>query len=296
MLRGTRFVLTSAAVAALLLVAGAARAQLLGGATANATQQVNPDRIVNGQNLTQSERPSNLNPTAVSYSDCIRDMTLRFYINLSGFTGQNLQVWATRSNDCTGPLTRGVGSSAATCWQVNGGLTAFQSIANSTQTFDVRVQDLVGPQNAPPYPPNLVHEGASACNVQSSYAAVSMVIWFVPVDSGGNYTSGAYQYPIQVDLQGPPAPSGLSLSVGDTLFQVGFTPNVDTDTIGYDIFIDPIPGRPSPTPRPRPSTRTTRVTLLSASLSVPTRARRASPMGPRSTMQPPTLPRRMRRA
>ena len=36
---------------------------------------------------------------------------------------------------------------------------------------------------------------------------------------------------------GPPAPTGLSSSTGDTLFDLNWTPNVDPDTAGYDIYI-----------------------------------------------------------
>ena len=46
-------------------------------------------------------------------------------------------------------------------------------------------------------------------------------------------------------MVGPPAPAGVSTAggAGDTLIVVNWTPNTDTDTGGYDVVIDPIPGQ-----------------------------------------------------
>jgi hypothetical protein len=232
----------------LALAAGDAGAQTVLSPTITATSFVFPERIVNGVDLGSSTRPMNLNPNGVSYDDCIKNMTLRFSVNVSGFNGQALQVWATKSGDCTADTTRGVGS-VPTCWLVNGGNASLVQLTSNTITIDVRVQDLVGPQNSPPNPPTLVREGSNACLAQPSFASVAMDIWFLPLSSGKYPGSGAYDYSITTDLVGPPPPTGSSstggptIADGDTLFVVNWNPNSDADTVGYDIYIDPIPGQ-----------------------------------------------------
>ncbi|MDP9002634.1 MAG: fibronectin type III domain-containing protein, partial [Myxococcota bacterium] len=175
-------------------------------------------------------------------------MVLRFTVVVSGFDGsENLQVWASKSSDCTAAPDRGVGGSGSvvpTCWLVNQGFTAQTHAARTTLQFDVRVQDLVGLQNSPPYPANYVAQGPSACTAQPTFVAVPMTVNFVPINSGNGALLGtAFQYKISADLIGPPAPSGVGETVGDTLFIATWTLNTDTDTAGYDVFIDPIPGQ-----------------------------------------------------
>ncbi len=239
--RYTRFLVSYFAVAAIFFVSPRAQAQ-----SVTASGQVPPERFIGGQDVGVSTRPSNLTPLGVNYSDCVQDMTLRFSVQVSGFTGaNNLQVWATRSGDCSADTTRGVGSvTGATCWLVNGGSTGLLQQSAGTLNFDVRVQDLIGPQNAPPFPTTLVSEHVTStnnpCLAQPSFAAVPMNIWFVPTNSANQYTgSGAYNYPITTDMLGPPGPSGVSIADGDTLFVVNWTPNSDSDTQGYDVYLDP---------------------------------------------------------
>jgi hypothetical protein len=254
MLRFSRTSLVVASVSAIGLVSEIARAQttaptttattsvpgLTGtGPSINMTQQVNPLRFVNGQQVNQ--RPPGLTPLGVNYQDCINDMTLQFSVTLSGFDGttNSLQVWATKSGDCTAPSTRGLGGALAnTCWLVNQGLPVPNIEVGQTKQFNVRVQDLVGPQNVPPHGANLVREDASACTQQPSFAPVPMTIWFLAIDSAGNSNGTPFQYQIPTDLIGPPPPALGKPALGDTLMTVSWTPNTDGDTGGYDIFID----------------------------------------------------------
>jgi hypothetical protein len=209
------------------------------------SDQMYPDRIVNGVDEGESTRPQNLNPYGVSYADCIADMTLRFYVNVSGFDGnENLQIWAGKEGNCTTTPERGIGA-IPTCWMLNGGFTLQPYDQLTTLTFDIRVQDLVGPQNAPPNPPGYVAQGPSACNAQPSFAAVPINVSFIPLDTVGNPLGTAYIYSQSTDLVGPPAPTGVGETVGDTLFNVTWMANVDTDTAAYDVYIDPLPGQTS---------------------------------------------------
>jgi hypothetical protein len=221
-------------VVAALLGSPVAQAQ-----TVTATAQPYPERFENGVDLGQSTRPINLNPFGVNYEDCIGNMVLQFNLALNGFTGaQNMQIWATANGDCTATTSRAIGSTAPTCWQLEGALTIPVIGILTTRSFNVRVQDLVGPQNAPPNPPVVVNEGASACSAQTTFAAVPITVWFLPLDLQGNSIGTPFSQTISADLVGPPPPIGVSETVGDTLFNVIWTPNTDADTTGYDIFMD----------------------------------------------------------
>jgi hypothetical protein len=254
MLRRVRLIVALGMMCAVWLASAPADAQTTGtsGTTTtggaesvNASGQLNPDRIVNGQDLGQTTRPQNLNPTGISYSDCISNMSLRFSVLLSGFIASDsasMQIWASRGTDCTAATNRGIGG-VAVCWPLGAG-TAAGLIANGvSQSFDVRVQDIVGPQNESPTTTTYQHFGQAACSAQPTSSSVPMTIWFLPLNSVGTLLGTAYQYPINTDLVGPPPPVGVSDSVGDTLFNVSWTPSVDADTAGYDVFIDPIPGQ-----------------------------------------------------
>jgi hypothetical protein len=204
-------------------------------------QQV-PERFVNGVDVGQSTRPVALNPNGVNYSDCIEDMVLQFRMTACGFTGQNLQIWASKSSDCTTPMDRGTQGGISQCWPVSQGSTGLVQSQGGVN-YNVRVRDIVGPQNDSPSPTTFTSQGSSACTAQPSFLAVPININFVPVDASGNYAGQAFQYALKTDLVGPPAPTGVKIKDGDTLFVVNWTPNIDTDTGGYDVVIDPIPGQ-----------------------------------------------------
>ena len=225
------------ALALAVLAARPARAQTI----APAFQGYQPERFVGGVDVGVTTRLMNLNPFGVNHDDCVRDMSLQFNLLVNGFSGQNAQVWATRSGDCTGQPARGI-NGIASCWLVSQGLTNVNIQQSTSQTFTVRVQDLVGPQNTSPSPSGLVHEGPSACDAQPSFAAVPITLWFLPIDSAGNAVGTPYSQQISTDMVGPPAPTGVSKSAGDTLLIVTWVANSDLDTVGYDLFIDPPPG------------------------------------------------------
>jgi hypothetical protein len=209
--------------------------------TVSASAQVFPARD-------QPLRPQNLNPLGVSYSDCINDMTLAFSFIVSGFDGaENLQVWASKTSDCTALTDRGTGQ-VPVCWILPGGFTAQPFTTPTSIKITLRVQDILGEdavdgQNPIPDAPDYHRAGAEACTTQATPQAVPININFVPVDASGNPVGTAYQYTLNTDLVGPPAPAGVSESAGPTLLKVMWTPNSDTDTTGYDVFIDPIPGQ-----------------------------------------------------
>jgi hypothetical protein len=228
-----------------LLSAGLVGPEFARAQTVSPSGQAHPDRYVHGNFLGPSTRPQNLMPLGINYSDCTQDMVLRFNVVVSGFTGsQSMQVWASKSSNCADSTARGVGANAViTCWLVNQGFAGDIIGSATTRTFDVRVQDLVGAQNAPPNPANYVQQGPDACTAQSTFVAVPINIFFLPLDSSLNSTGTSYQYSITTDLVGPPAPANVLPGIGDTFLGVTWTPNSDADTTGYDVFLDPLPGQ-----------------------------------------------------
>jgi hypothetical protein len=213
--------------------------------TVTASGAMFPERFVNGQDLGVSTRPQNLNPLGISFADCNSNMVLRFSVTLSGFTGaQNMQIWASKSSDCTATIDRGLSTGGAVCWFLGQQIVGQPNLAPHTVQFDIRVQDIVGPQNSTTPQPTFTSQGPSACFAQPTFSPIPINIDFVPLDSGNvNSVGTAFQYVLNTDMVGPPAPAGVSESVGDTLMNVTWTANTDSDTTGYDIFIDPIPGQ-----------------------------------------------------
>lgn len=244
------------AFAGAILVPSAAFAQTTAsGPSVAQGQQTAPNRFLNyGQAnpvaLGTQTRSNGLNPTGINYSDCVSDMTLDFPVILSGFgTGNSdgMQIWASVSGTCTTDVDRGNGG-VPTCWLVNNGLPLGTVFTGSTDYF-IRVQDIVGLQQAPPNPPVFVHQGVGACSAQPSYAAVTITLWFVPLSSEAVYDTNAtaLQWPLNTDLVGPPAPIGVTVGAGQTLLIANWTANTDSDTLGYNVFIDPPPGAVAPT-------------------------------------------------
>ncbi len=82
-------------------------------------QQV-PERYLNFGtasvvDLGTSTRPPALNPNGISYDDCAQNMTLQFRLTACGFNSQNLQVWASKSSDCTAATDRGTQGGISQC-------------------------------------------------------------------------------------------------------------------------------------------------------------------------------------
>jgi hypothetical protein len=244
--RRDRSILFLATAAGILLVSGRARAQSINAAEA----QEFPVRLINGQ--TATSRPANLNPTGINYADCVANMVFQYTVLLSGFPGPNndsFQVWATNDpgNPCVMDTARGVPDPAgATCWKVGAGLT--EPTVQTSYQVNIPVRSLVGPQTGSiPTAGTLVTGlGPEACLTQPSFAATSIVVWFVVMNNGqADMAATSYAAPtITADTIGPPAPTLNPIADGDTLFNLTWAPTGDTDTVAYDIFIDPPIGGP----------------------------------------------------
>lgn len=157
------------------LVAGVAHAQTATG-TATVTPLNNglPYRLdVNGNDVTSQQRPQNLNPTGISFSDCMADMSLGFPVSISGFVSTALEVWVSTTNDCSQDASRGKTGTLPICWKVSQ-LGAMNAQAPSSTQINIRMQNIVGPQSQTSQSQSLVNWGSSACFQQGSYASVQM--------------------------------------------------------------------------------------------------------------------------
>src|SRR5580704_15211967 len=131
-----------------------------------------PTRFLpDGTSLGTGSRPSNLNPTGISYADCIQDQSLQFSVTLSNFgnTSDGLEVWATRNGDCSQPAART--GDTAVCWPLGVTAASLPYVSPTTAQFRVRVQDLVGPQNLTPSPVTYERFGVSACQSQPTFTS-----------------------------------------------------------------------------------------------------------------------------
>ena len=217
-----------------LLVPTSALAQ-----TITANGQTYPTRLVGTQNLGVSTRPANVNPYGVNASDCQSDMTLQFSVELAGFAGEtNLEVWASTTGDCTAATDRGIGAAHALCWHLNDDITDPIINTPAAYTFKVRVQDLIGPQSETlPVAGTYTAQGADACTHQPTPAAVPINVNFLAIDASGNSQGTPFSYSIMTDVVGPPAPVDVVASLTGPDLLATWTPNTDSDTAGYDVFI-----------------------------------------------------------
>jgi hypothetical protein len=248
-LRARSFLVCGSAITAVFLAlpAHAQTTTTTTGALISPSAQQFPERFVGGHDVGQSTRPQNLTPLGVNFDDCISDMTLQFnaIVTLPAGSGDTVQAWATNTGDCAATTARG-NSAVATCWRLNAGLGA-QTLTNSPESFVVRVQDIIGGLATVGQNPNAaVSAGSSACSLQSSFAATTFQVEFLAIEPDGVTSDGTpWDYALPVDLQGPPPPVLNNPGIGDTLLIVSWTANSDSDTGGYDVFVDPPPGSPA---------------------------------------------------
>ena len=213
------------------------------GAVVAPSQQMLPERFIGGVDLGQGSRPQNQTPAGVNYDDCIHDLTLQYraIVTLPATAGDTVQVWASQGADCTSSLARANGS--AQCWRLDAGLGA-SVLTSQAEPFTVRVQDVIGGQSTVGQNPTApVSFGSSACLMQSSPSATQFNIFMMAIEPDGITMDGiAWNAPLPVDVVGPAPPALTGVQPGDTLLTVNWTPNVDSDTGGYDVFVDPHPG------------------------------------------------------
>jgi hypothetical protein len=210
-----------------------------------------------------SLRPANQNPYAVNYTDCTEGPAAEgLYLSfkkliLENFAGSpdSAQVWVSVGDQgCEHDEQRGSGGA---CWPALRDQDKHPGANPSFLSNPISVQDIIGPQHTPyaPMPPMpgprpYSKQTADACGTQCTYTHEVFFLYFLPITSTGTFDpSGAYyKYQLDVDLVGPPPPTLLPANVGDTLLVANWNPNTDSETAGYNIYIDPFPGTEGPSP------------------------------------------------
>jgi hypothetical protein len=222
-----------------------------------------PARVVGASvlvpNTTPSPlRPLNLTPFGINFADCAAATVLRFQptvtFSSADCNAYDVQVWASNlgANACVSSEARGASGSTPTCWLVdtvrNGSaLNLAPDATGATQdevpTWDIPVQTIVASQGgAIPAAGTVPAAGISACFTQPSASSVSFSILFLPVHAGTttpDLSAPGYEYLLPVDLVGPPTPANVAFQAGDGALTLSWTANTDSDTYGYDVFIDP---------------------------------------------------------
>jgi uncharacterized protein (TIGR03382 family) len=178
-------------------------------------------------------RPIGQSPTWVSYDDCIEDDILTLSVNLQGFSGFNLEVWATTSGSCQELSTRE--GSAAACW-----LVARQTPSISQQSVSIRARDIVA-QNKNNGSTTGWGPGTGkleSCESKQENTAVSL--YFMLVDNGHNVQGTSEPYASGIDLIGPDPPTDLSAGIGEEQLIVKWgRSSTATDRRGYRVYCDP---------------------------------------------------------
>lgn len=207
--------------------------------------------------VTQNQRPENLNPWGISFSDCQADMRLDFPLTLANFSDAEdaaVEVWA-GFVDCSVDANRYAESAGVShpCWQVTA-KTSTQVAGSSplALTVSVYARDVLRYEQPPTqsgqgqtYDPSY-HSSSSgplACTVQTSDAAVPINLYFLALNSVQQSRGQPGCYVLGTDLVGPPPPPQVTVQSGDTLLSVSWTsPGNDPDVVGFDVWSDPPAG------------------------------------------------------
>jgi hypothetical protein len=190
-----------------------------------------------------SLRPANLNPYAINYNDCKANLQLTFDLLVQYFAGTSdtLQVWASLGDRGCDQDTARMGTSVA-CWPVlaNPVVPTGASITLPA----INAWDVIGQSPSSTYS----QQTDAACTSQSDFTHRQFFLYFLPITSNGLFdTNGAfYKYQLDVALVGPPSPMLQPTGVGDTFLVANWVPNSDTETIGYDVFLDQFPATATP--------------------------------------------------
>jgi uncharacterized protein (TIGR03382 family) len=183
-------------------------------------------------------------PSWVNYKDCVEDDILTLSANLLGFTGLNLEVWATTSGACDELTTRQ--GATATCW-----LVARQVPSVSQQTVSIRARDIVA-QNKNDGSTTGWGPGTGkleSCESRQDNTKVSL--YFMLIDNGGNMQGQSQPYASGIDLIGPDPPTGLSAGIGEEQLIIEWEKSATaTDRRGYRAYCDPPRGGSSPASTP----------------------------------------------
>ena len=243
-----------AAVMAVVLWSGAARAQSVAGINGVATRYESDGTTL--ANI-KHPHPTNIPDTSVNFADCEADLKIKVQLSVVGpFNNVNLQAWV-GSTDCSVITAR---QTPATCWRVS----PLISSAVNPQVIDIRVQDILTQLNATTKDFTQVVVGSEAdCHTQTSTGSTALSIYFFFANSQGQPVGTPQSVPINVDTLAAGVGT-IKLEVGSGILYVNVPPTTDTDTKGWNVYCDP-PKDPKADAAFEASTTTTPATTCDSS-------------------------------
>jgi MYXO-CTERM domain-containing protein len=201
-------------------------------AAQNVTVSTVVRRYVGGKEV--QPRAAGLNPTAINFDDCDKDMTLEFSVTQAGVDANTkVQVWVGQQQ-CTDKTARE--GATQQCWKVRDDLP----VVIGAQAVPIRVRSIVSEiknQGATP-----VNPGPEVCS-KGSTGLRSYNIQFLPIGTDNSAVGTGGSYPINAKLFGPAAVSNVSVVGGDTLLTAKWTVPADTTILGFNVYCDPPVGK-----------------------------------------------------
>jgi hypothetical protein len=173
----------------------------------------------------RDDRPPGLPPSTINYDDCVADDFIRVPLTFSGATGYVLQVWIGKAGaNCADPSAQAL-YNGTQCWQI------FSSL-NPASPVQLRVQSIIPHDNSSEGTDNGT---AAACEAASTD---SLTLYFLLLNGSTVVGQGA-TLAVKYDLQGPPAPTGVSVGVGQGELYPSWTVSNGNDVLGYYIYCEP---------------------------------------------------------
>jgi len=219
--------------ASLLLVAGAAQAQTLGVPT----------------DIDRHEADGNMLPNWINLDDCLKDEVINFGIQVTGMGSQSYGLMAFVGSSCDVPENR-TGTNP-TCYRVTESHTA----TYPNTTVPVRVRDIIaavkgtgfatvdgGTGSDPGSNPS--GEGGAGSGTDNGLCSgllhpTDFTVYFMLVNSNNEEPTENYMganWPGQVDLTGPDAPTVNSAGKGENTLVVNWTIDLETPVGEMDAF------------------------------------------------------------
>jgi hypothetical protein len=199
-------------------------------ATITVYQEASLPRVdADGKQL--AKRPINLTPEGVNNDDCVKNVRIRFSLQVSGFAGNAvIEAWAGLSGqECTATTDRtGV---SRQCWK----LASVPLQLNTIVDIPVRtiMSGAKGVQN--------IDDSAAICGTVDLTTISVNFLYFAPGQTGAAASNKSVA--VQVDTVGPSAPTGLRVLPGNTRLAVNWN-NISGEggvsvLTGIRVYCDP---------------------------------------------------------
>ncbi len=179
-----------------------------------------------------NSHPKGVDTKTITFDDCVNDDTMDLAITATAASSYALEIWAgDNTRNCASDADRKTsGVQPNQCWKL------YTQVPAQTTTIRLKVLDILPHGASGPDTGTL----ESCRNLASTGQGSGKLVLYFLLSSGVDQTTGnGYQLPIQFDLQGPAAPTGLRVGIGDTRLYPSWTlPATTVDTKGYYIYCE----------------------------------------------------------